>query len=119
MPTNNFPGIGYSNNGFNRNFFIKYTVTETTFGGASVDGYQPSVIINLIGTTQTVMLLNEDATNIVEVSFNGNFVDEELNPTLPSRGLSYDFRPLSKIWFRLKSGSPGPAIVSVRAWSQY
>jgi hypothetical protein len=65
--------------------------------------------------TTGVILLNEDATSIVEVSFNGNTVHEELNPALATKGMSYDRRTISSIWLRLKSGSS--AIISVRAWN--
>lgn len=113
MPTNNFPNIGYTNYGRNNNFFQKITVTAVTFGGGSIDGYQPDIIITF--PTQGILLLNEDAASVVQVSFNGITVDDQLDPTLPSRGVAYDNRVISKIWFRLASGSS--AIVSVRAWT--
>lgn len=112
MPTNNFPNIGYTNYGRNYNFFQKITVTATTFGGSAVDGYQPDVIITF--PTQGLLLLNEDASNIVQVSFNGLTVDDELNPALPSKGIAYDNRVVSKIWLRMEVGSS--AVVSIRAW---
>jgi hypothetical protein len=112
MPTNNYPGIGYINKGFDFNFFQKVTVTASTFGGGSVDGYQPDIIIWF--PMQTLLLLNEDASSIVQVSFNGNTVHDELNPTLPSRGIAYDNRVVSLIWFRLSSGAS--AVVSIRAY---
>jgi hypothetical protein len=114
MATNNFPNIGYTNYGRNNNFFQKITVTATTFGGGSVSGQQPDVIITF--STQGLMLLNEDAASVVQVSFNGISVDDQLDPTLPSKGVSYDNRVVSKIWFRLLSGSS--AVVSIRAWAK-
>lgn len=112
MPTNNFPNIGYTNYGLNYNFFQKVTVTATTFGGTSVDGYQPDLIITF--PTQGILLLNEDTSSVVQVSFNGITLDDQLDPTLPSKGVAYDNRVVSKIWFRLNSGAS--AVVSIRAW---
>lgn len=114
MPTNNYPGIGYTTNGFDRNFFQKVAVNTTTFGGSSVDGYQPDLIITF--TTQSVMFLNE-GTGTVEYSFNGITVHGELDSTKASASLSFDNRVVSKIWFRIKSGSSGPINVSTHAWS--
>jgi hypothetical protein len=95
------------------NFFTKITITSGTFGATSGDGKSPDVIIPF--STQGIMLLNEDTAAVVEVSFNGNTVHDELNATLPSRGVVYDNRVASLIWLRLKSG--GSAVVSIRAWS--
>lgn len=112
MPTNNFPNIGYTNYGRNYNFFQKVTVTATTFGGSSTDGYQPDLIITF--PTQGLLLLNEDTASVVQVSFNGITIDDQLDPTLPSKGIAYDNRVVSKIWFQLYSGAS--AVVSIRAW---
>jgi hypothetical protein len=112
MATNNFPNIGYTSYGRNFNFFQKVTVTATTFGGTSVSGTQPDVIITF--PTQGILLLNEDAAAVVQVSFNGNSVDDQLDPTLPSKGVAYDNRVVSTIWFKLVSGAS--AVVSIRAW---
>jgi len=67
-------------------------------------------------STQTVMMLLENTTGVVEYSFNGNTVHGELNSALPSRAISFDNRKISKIWFRLRSGSPGPLTVRIDAW---
>jgi hypothetical protein len=95
------------------NFFKKVTVTWSTFGGGQSDGVSPDVIITF--STQGLMLLNEDSSSVIEVSYNGTTVHDELNPALPSKGVSYDGRTESLIWLRLKSGSS--AVVSIRAWS--
>lgn len=112
MPSNNFPNIGYTTLGRDFNFFQKITVTWSTFGGGSVDGEQPDVLITF--PTQGLLLLNEDPASVIQVSFNGETVHDQLDPTLPSRGIAYDNRSVSKIFFRLLSG--GSAVVSVRAW---
>jgi hypothetical protein len=108
-----FSGIR-KNVGHDFNYFTKVTVTWSAFGGSSADGSSPDLIIPF--PTQGLMLLNEDSTNIVEVSFNGNTLHDELNPAQPSKGIAYDNRVNSLVWLRLKTGSAGPAIVSVRAW---
>lgn len=98
------------------NYFKKLTVTRTVFGDLN-DGYRQDALFPF--TTQGLMFLNEDTMNIVEFSFNGFDVHGELNPTLPSRGLSFDSMAVSKVWFRIKSGSSGPVTVDVMAWGIY
>ena|ERR1019366_2765399 len=110
MPTNNFPGVGFTTNGFNKNFFQKINVTATAFGFSSIDGYQPDAIVTF--PTVGCLILNEDSANIVQISFNGYSVAEEINPAI-IKGVSYDNRTISKIWLRVVSGS---AVVSIRAW---
>lgn len=114
MPTNNFPYIGHTTYGKDWNFFQKVTVAATTFGGGSVDGYQPDMVITF--TTQNVIFLNE-GTGILEYSFNGNTVHGELDGSTNSLTKMFTFtnRVVSKIWFRVKSGSTG-GTVSVQAW---
>jgi hypothetical protein len=116
MTTNNFPGVGKITNGRDFNYYQKITVTATSFGGNAVDGVQPDAIITF--STQTVMFLNEDATNVVEYSLNGTTVHGELDPTKPSKGLTFDNRPISCIWFRVKSGSAPGAIIRIDAWAR-
>lgn len=111
MATNNFPGIGYTIHGRDFNFFQKVTVTWPSFGSNSVSGQQPDLIITC--PTQGIIVINEDTSSIVQVSFNGQTVHEEINPTIVP-GFAYDNRVISKIWFKLISGSS--AVVSIRAW---
>ena len=114
MATNNYPNIGYKTQGKDFNFYQKVAVSATTFGGESVSGQQPDIIISF--TTQGIMLLNE-GSGIVEYSFNGNTVHGELNSASASNGLSFDNRVVSMIWFRIKSGSVGPINIRIDAWS--
>lgn len=114
MVTNNFPGISKKTRGHDFNFYQKLNVNWSTFGGNSVDGVQPDMVITF--STQSIMFLNENSSGVVEYSFNGNTVHGELDPTLPSRGLSFDNRVISMIWFRVKSGSTGPITIRVDAW---
>lgn len=116
MPTNNYPNIGKKNFGRDFNFYQKFEVVAADFGSESTGGEQPDTIITF--PTQSIMFLNEEtgAGKIVEYSFNGNHVHGELNPELPSRGLTFDNRVASTIWFRVKSGSSGPITIRVDAW---
>lgn len=116
MPTNNYPGIGKKNFGRDFNFYKKIEVIATDFGSDSVDGQQPDTIITF--PTQSIMFLNEEsgAGKVVEYSFNGNHVHGELDPELPSKGLVFDDRVASLIWFRIKSGSTGPITIRIDAW---
>ena len=79
-----------------------------------MSGQQPDAIITF--TTQGIMLLNE-GTGVVEVSFNGTTVHAELNSANASTGLSFDNRVVSCIWLRVQSGSTGPINVAIYAWS--
>jgi hypothetical protein len=128
MPSNNFPGIGYTNHGYDYNFFQKFTVTATTtFGSDTVDGYQPSVIINLAVPTYTVIMTNLTAAGssgntwvpgaVVEYSFNGNTVHGELGSCFENISLTFQNRVISTIWFRVQTGSSGSPVVTVQAWS--
>lgn len=94
--------------GYDFNFFQKITVTATNFN-TDADMLIPFL-------TQGIILLDEDNSAIVEVSFNGNTIHDELNPTITGANrFQYDDRVVSKIWFKLKSA--GSAVVSVRAWA--
>jgi hypothetical protein len=116
MPTNDFPNIGKKTQGKDFNFFKKVTVTAADFGSGSVTGVQPDIIITF--PTAGIIILNEGtaSTNSIEFSFNGNTVHGELDPSTPSKGLSFDNRTVSMIWFRLKAGSVGPVTIQINAW---
>jgi hypothetical protein len=106
MPT--IPGIGMGPIGYGHDFnlFSKVTVTNSTFN-STADIFIPF-------STQGFILLNEDSANIVQVSFNGTTVHDELNPVI-ARGFTYDNRVVAKIWFKLETGAS--AVISVRAWA--
>lgn len=114
--SNLFPGIGYTNYGRDHNYFRNFSVTATTFGGTSVDGYQPDGIITF--STQGIIIINNStgSNKILEGSFNGTTVHFELNPETPSRSLTFNNRVVSKFWLRVKSGSTGPILFSIHAW---
>jgi hypothetical protein len=117
MTTNNFPGIGYKTQGFSFDFFELITVSATTFGGNSVSGQQPDLIVPF--PTAGFSLINYGTTGqAVEYSFNGNTVSGELVPGTASASLQFDNRAASLMWFRLKSGSTGSPVIRVEAWGQ-
>jgi hypothetical protein len=117
MPTNNFPNIGYITYGRDHNFYQSETVTATTFGGGSVDGYQPDMIITF--PTYGIMFTNETTGQVVEYSFNGTTVHGVLDgtsaPISTTRVVMFNNRVVSLIWFRVKAGSSS-AVVTVTAW---
>lgn len=117
MPTNNFPNIGYKRQGHDFNFFQKIVVSATTFGGGSVDGYQPDIVITF-STAGLIFHTEGTSTNTVEYSFNGSTVHGELVPSTNRTTLTFLNRTVSMVWFRIKSGSTGPITVSVEAWAK-
>lgn len=90
------------------NFYSKYTILNSAF--------QDECDTIITFSTTSVMMLLENTTGVVEYSFNGNTVHGELNAALPSRAIAFDNRVISKIWFRVASGSPSPLTVRVDAW---
>ena len=116
MATNIFPGIVKKPHASRRDFFQKLSVIATDFGSNSIDGYQPDIAIPF--TTNGLLLLNEgtSSTQVVEYSFDGITVHGEMDPTLLSKGLSFDNRIVCLMWFRVKTGSTGPVIIRIEAW---
>jgi len=102
-------GMGAITYGFDHNFFQKISVVATSFNN-NADLFIPFV-------TQGIMMLNL-GTGVVEISLNGQTVHMELNSANASAGLTFDNRVVSKMWFRVQSGSSGPIIVSVNAWDR-
>src|SRR6266404_5990404 len=102
--------------GFDYNYFKVVSVSSTTFGTSS-DGYFPDVFLTF--PTQGISLINYGANSSksVEYSFSGLNTHGELVPGTPSAALVFDNRVVSKIWFRLKSGSSGPVDIRCEAWS--
>lgn len=95
--------------GYSHHFFQKITVSSATFLTNA------DVVINIPGGIKGFSLSNETASSVVEVSYGGEVVNEELDSTLTTKFVQYDFRPgVSTIWLRKKSGSN--ATVAIRAW---
>lgn len=101
-------------NGPTRDYFSKTSVNWTTFGGGAPDGYGPDLIIPF--STQGVMMLNL-GSGVVEYSCDGINVHGELSSANASAGMAFDNRVMPLVWFRVQTGSSGPIIVSVQAWS--
>src|SRR5260221_1689692 len=114
MTINRFPSIGKQTQGRDYNFYEVLDVNWTTYGGNSTNGVQPDMIITF--STRGVLFLNE-GTGVIEYSFNGNTTHGELDSTLSSKGIIFDNRVVSLIWFRVKTGSTGPIKVRVDAWA--
>lgn len=99
--------------GYSNCFFQKIIVSGSTFGSSTADGISPDVIVNVNGCSN-FSLSNETAGSVVEVSFNGNTLADELDSTQTTKFAQYINRPVGCIWLRLKSGSS--ATVAIRAW---
>lgn len=95
---------GYTNCYFRKIIVANAAFTATTF---------PDVAINVSGLNN-FSLSNETGTSVVEVSFNGVDVQDELDSTQTTKFALYSNRTPGNIWFRLKSGSS--ATVAIRAW---
>ena len=111
------------NHGRDFNYYSSTSVSWTQFGapdGYTVeDGYGPDLVITF--PTYGVIMTNETDGQIVEYSFNGNTVhgvlDGENTPVVSTtRSVTFLNRQVALIWFRLKSGSAGPATITVTAW---
>lgn len=94
-------------------YYSLTTVTRTTAGFAVA----PDIAATITPTSESdchLILINEDASSVVEYSFDGTNVHGTLKPTLPSAGKVFDGRYADRIWFRLSSGTT--AAVCVEAW---
>lgn len=102
--------------GHDYSYYARITVNWTTFGGSSADGYSPDLIIPF--STQGILLLNETDATVIDVSYNGNTLHDQLNgaTTSPTRGIAYDFRTQSLVWLRISTGVS--AVFSIRAWAK-
>lgn len=104
------------------NFYQILPVNWTQFGAPDgytmQDGYGPDVIITF--PTQAVTFINYGTSGgyAIEYSFNGTTVHGDMIPGTSSGSLVFDFRPISLIWFRLKSGATGPANIRIEAWAK-
>jgi hypothetical protein len=106
--------------GHDFNFYNSTSVSWTQFGAPDgytlIDGYGPDLAITF--STQGIMFTNETSGQVVEYSFNGSTVHGVLDGTATSttRVVMFNSRVVSLIWFRLKTGSAGPATITTTAW---
>ena len=94
-------------NGKDFNFFKRVTITSATFSSDC------DIVINISG--QEGFTMHNEGTGVVEYSFNGTTVHGDMDSTQDSKTLKFDHRRVSKIWFRIKSGSNIP--VRFEAWA--
>jgi len=106
--------LGYTRNGRDFYFYKDFSVTQTSFGQGTSDGYQSNNVITF--PTQHVTFTISSAS-VVEISFNGQTVHAKLDGTAsgPTKILSCPGLTVSKFWFRVVSGT-NPALVGVQAW---
>lgn len=100
------------------NFFQKATISATSF--------QTDCDMVITFPTSSVIMTNLSlgtvGTSVIEYSLNGNTLHGEIYPSnlsvtgLVNTGLVFDNRVISKIWFRVQSGSSGTLVISVQAW---
>lgn len=114
-----FPGIKKVH-GKDYNYYKELTVSWTQFGAPDgytlADGYGPDLIITF--PTYGVIFANTSASGIIEYSFNGTTVHGQLDGTAASsttKIMTFLNRPISLIWFRVKSGST-TSNITVTAW---
>jgi hypothetical protein len=89
------------------NFFEKLHISSTVFD--TVVGWN----FNSIGIA--LMVQDDDATNVIQYSFDGETVHGDMVPTYPSEAIIFDNRVASKVWFR-RATPGGPVIVRIEAW---
>jgi len=80
------------------NYFTKLTVANTTFDAVAAD-----VMIPFRGLA-SFSIMNEGGV-AVEYSFNGSTVHGDSTPGEGSEVLVFEHRRVSKIWFKVASGS--------------
>lgn len=88
------------------NFYTKMNVTSA--------GFATDCDLVITFPTYTVTF-NLETSSVVQYSFNGTTIHGELNSAQTSKDLKFESRVISKIWFKLVSGT-SPAIVRVEAW---
>lgn len=92
-------------NGRDFNFFKKVIVSSSTFQNTC------DAIITFPTKSFTFLL---EGTGVIEYSFNGNTTHGDMDSSASTKGLVFDNRLASKIWFKLISG--GPVTVRIEAW---
>jgi len=87
------------------------------FTNLLVDGYAfpDTPQVNLGFNSQGIAFLNKSSIYTIQYSFNGTTIHGDLDPADESKGIIFDHRIESKIWFRAVGGY---ATVRVEAWSK-
>lgn len=95
------------------NFFARKEISATSF--ADTEDFELGFPPNCV----TFINESQDGQNhSIEYSFNGNTVHGDLIPGTPCASLIFQNRMITKIWFRLKSGSNGTPSVRIEAWGR-
>lgn len=98
-------------NGKDFNFFQRVSVS---FSSASAYQTDADIVFNFRGE-QSFTLMNE-GSSVIEYSYNGTTTHGDMDSTKDSKTLRFDNRRVSRIWFRVKSGSTSS--VRVEAWAK-
>lgn len=99
---------GTIDNGKDFNFFAKVTIANAAFSPVSSD-------LTVAFRGKTGFLIMNEGSGVVEISYNGNTVHGEFDSTKDSKTQKFENRYVSKIWFRLKSGSA--CVMQVQVWN--
>lgn len=100
------PGpLSKKTNGRDFNFYQKKSITSSSFN----DDCDAVITFPTQG-----ILFSLEGTGVIEYSFNGNTTHGEMDSSKSSKDLSFSFRNISKIWFKLVSG--GPVNIRIEAW---
>lgn len=111
--SNTFPGIGFITFGKDFNYYKNIVVSNTSFGGQSIDGYQPTDIIRF-STQYVIFSVEGTGTEVIEGSFNGTTVHFKLQASDSAlKSIAMPYRVVSKFWLRTSTGSPH---IVVQAW---
>lgn len=87
-------------------YFTTITVTNSSYGADA------SVAIPIRGVQSLSLILY--GSDPIYYSFNGTHDSGEMRASTPSNNLLFINRPVSKIWFKLKSGTTSE--VRIEAW---
>ena len=87
------------------------------FNNITIDGYDFPIIpqVNFGFLSQGIAFLNKSVLYKLQYSFDGTTLHGDLDPADESRGIIFDNRVESKVWFKAVDGY---AIVRVEAWSK-
>jgi hypothetical protein len=91
------------------NFFQRVTINSNTFAQIS------DITIPFRNSNMGFSMIFE-GSGIIEYSFNGNTVHGDMDSTALTKGLVFDNRKISAVWFRLKTAGAGVTL-RFEAWA--
>lgn len=95
------------------NKFARITVDGYTFAASD----SPDIDFSFRHSNLSFSMVLESGSGVVEYSFNGSTLHGDLEIGTPTEAIFFDNRPVSKIWFRAKTGAAIGASVRVEGWS--